>query len=234
MLEPAPDYSSAYDGFRWRIPDRYNIAVDVCDRHAAADASRLALIYENADGEVRRYSFGDMARLSNRLANALAALGIGRGDRVAIWLPQCPETAIAHLAVYKLGAVALPLFMLFGPEALEFRLADSGAKAIVAGHASLAALAEIRERLPKLRHVIVVGEAAAQGHDFDTLIDRASGSFSPVDTAAEDPALIIYTSGTTGPPKGALHAHRVLLGHLPGVEFPHEFFEYLGLVLCRD
>ena len=228
MLPLARDYDSAVAGFRWRIPERYNIAVDVCDRHAAADAGRLALICEDADGTTRRYSFGDMARMSNRLANALRALGIARGDRVAILLPQCPETAIAHLAIYKLGAIALPLFMLFGPEALEFRLADSGARAIIAGEAGLAALAEIRGRLPELAHLIAVGSDAAGAHAFADLLGRASDRFSPADTAAEDPALIIYTSGTTGPPKGALHAHRVLLGHLPGVEFPHEFFPQPG------
>ncbi|MBI1775204.1 MAG: acyl-CoA synthetase [Proteobacteria bacterium] len=228
MLRRAADYTSVYDGFHWRIPERYNIAVDVCDRHALVDPSRLALIYEDADGSSQRYSFGDMTRSSNRLANALRALGIGRGDRVAILLPQCPETAIAHLAIYKLGAIALPLFMLFGPEALEFRLADSGAKAIIVGAAGFGALAEIRSRLADLAHVIVVGAKAPNAHPFQHLLDRASDRFDPIDTAADDPALIIYTSGTTGPPKGALHAHRVLLGHLPGVEFPHEFFPQAG------
>jgi acetyl-CoA synthetase len=227
VLPDAKTYDLLRARFAWRVPARYNIAVDVCDRWAR-DPDRLALIHKQADGSLARYSFLDLQRGSNRLANLLAATGVGRGDRVAVLLPQAPETALAHLAAYKLGAIAVPLFTLFGPEALEFRLRDSGAKALVTDGGGLAKLAEIEDRLPELAVVLSVDGATERALDLHGQMARASDSFLPVDTGADEPALIIYTSGTTGPPKGALHAHRVLLGHLPGVELPQELFPQPG------
>jgi len=227
VLPDAKTYDQLRARFSWRVPARYNIAVDVCDRWAR-DPDRLALIHKQADGTLARYSFLDLQRGSNRLANLLAARGIGRGDRVGILLPQAPETALAHLATYKLGAIAVPLFTLFGPDALEFRLRDSGAKALVTDGGGLAKLAEIEDRLPDLAVVLSVDGATERALDLHDQMARASESFRPVDTGADEPALIIYTSGTTGPPKGALHAHRVLLGHLPGVEMPQELFPQPG------
>ncbi len=227
MLRRCDTYDELAASFRWRIPERYNIGVDVCDKWARADPERLALIHLAVDGAVQRYRFSDLMRLSNKLANALAAAGLKRGDRLAILLPQAPETALAHIATYKLGAIAVPLFSLFGAEALEYRLANSGAKIVITDAAGLAKLDEIRDRLPDLQ--VVISTVPAVGAEaLQALIERASDDFTPVDTAADDPALIIYTSGTTGPPKGALHAHRILLGHLPGVEMPHNFFPQPG------
>ena len=226
MLTRGASYEEIRGGFHWRIPDRYNIAVDVCDRHADA-ANRPALIVQDEAGAVRRYGFLDLKRLSNQLANALTALGVERGDRVGILLSQSVETALAHLATYKMGGIALPLFTLFGEDALEYRLKDAGARVLITNGANLHKVAAIRERLPDLQVVLAVdgGEGAL---DFWPTVEKASDAFMPLDTAADDPALIIYTSGTTGNPKGALHAHRVLLGHLPGVEFPHDFFPQPG------
>jgi len=225
MLAPAQSYADAVAGFQWRIPARYNIAADVCDRHAAAGAG-AALIHVGTDGGVSEVSFAGLQQQSSRLAHALTAAGLDRGDRVAVLLPQRPETAIAHLAAFRAGMISVPLFTLFGEDALEFRLADSGASALITDPDSWPKIAAIRDRLPDLRAVYLV-DSAADGDGFsafDAALEKASDSFAPVDTAADDPAVIIYTSGTTGPPKGALHAHRVLLGHLPGVEFPQEFF----------
>lgn len=229
MLQPATDYASTYAGFRWRIPERYNIGVDACDRHAQADPEALALIFEDEAGRAERYRFLDIQRLSNRLANVFRAHGLAPGDRCGVLLPQAPQTAVAHVAIYKSGLIAVPLFVLFGEDALEFRLRDSGARALVTDAANLPKVSALRARLPELRLVLVVGGRGADGTlDFAAALERASDAFVPVATRAEDPALIIYTSGTTGQPKGALHAHRVLLGHLPGVEFPHEFFPQPG------
>ncbi|TQV82063.1 acyl-CoA synthetase [Denitrobaculum tricleocarpae] len=227
MLTPGDSYDEVYKNLNWSIPQHFNIGIDVCDKWA--DSDRLALIHKTSDGRTARYSFRDLKALSNKLANVFKSLGLEREDRIGILLPQAPETAITHIAAYKMGAIAIPLFSLFGEEALEYRLSDSGARAVVTDNAGAARLAEIRNRLPDLRHVLCIDsppdspEASAL-LDFHGLLEPASPDFTPVDTLAEDPALIIYTSGTTGPPKGALHAHRVLLGHLPGVEFPHEFF----------
>ena len=224
MLRPGKTYLEVYKSFHWEIPQYYNIGVDICDKWAR-QPDRLALIYEDESGRVEKYTFADLKRLSNRLANGLNASGIGPGDRFGILLPQCPETAISHIAAYKLGAIAIPLFTLFGTDALEYRLSNSEAKGIVTDRENLPKIMEIRENLPGLQVVIVTrGEKADNVLDFEKLIEKGSADFRPVKTRLDDPALIIYTSGTTGPPKGALHAHRVLLGHLPGVEFPHNFF----------
>ena len=212
--------------FGWRVPARYNIGVDVADRQRG-DAT--AMIVERQDGTVERFTFGAITRLSNRLANVLSALGIASGARVAILLGQGPETAIAHVATYKLGAIAVPLFVLFGEEALAYRLIDSGARVLITDAANWPKIAALRDRLGELAHVLVVdGGGVDATHDFAAMLARASESFTSVDTAADDPAIIIYTSGTTGPPKGALHAHRVLLGHLPGVEMPQRLFPQPG------
>ncbi len=231
MSQPGDSYEAVYGGFRWRIPARYNIGVDVCDKWAR-DGDKLALIHETADGDVETYSFAQIKSLSDRFANALRHLGIGPGDRVAVLLAQGPETAVAHIAIYKLGAVVMPLFTLFGPEALEYRLANSGAKAILSDAENLAKVTPLLDRLPGLEILISIdggdGGDGGADHDYGALIERASDSFEPVDTAADDAAMIVYTSGTTGPPKGALHAHRVLLGHLPGIQAHHEGFPQAG------
>jgi acetyl-CoA synthetase len=211
------------DRFQWSVPRRFNIGSDVVDRHDG-----LALIEIEPDGKVREISFAAIRALVNRLANALAARGLQRGERVAILLPQRHETAVAHVAVYKAGLVAVPLFTLFGEEALQFRLENSGARAIVTDREGAAKLQGLRERLPELRFVFCADGAAPGAIDLHGALDQASDRFEPADTAAEDPAVIIYTSGTTGQPKGALHAHRVLLGHLPGVEHPHDGFPQPG------
>ncbi len=227
MLPSAESYEELRARFRWAVPARYNIGVDVCDKWAG-EPDRLALVYKRGPGapgpEVARYTFRDLKRLSNKLANALSALGLARGARLGILLPQAPETALAHIAAYKLGAIAVPLFTLFGAEALEYRLADSGATALVTDTGGLAKIAEIRGRLPALAFVLCVDGPAEGALGFHQELEAARDAFTPVDTRADDPALIIYTSGTTGPPKGALHAHRSLLGHLPGVEMPQELF----------
>ena len=227
MLTRAASYEALVGGFRWKIPARYNLGHDLCDKHGD---EALALIHEREDGQVERWRFGEIRRQANRLANLLLGHGLARGDRVGILLPQRPETAFAHVACYKAGLVAIPLFTLFGEDALAFRLGDAGARAVITDAASYAKLRPIRDRLPDLELVLVVDEAK-DGAGFAALapaLAKSSDSFVTVDTAADDPALIIYTSGTTGNPKGALHAHRVLLGHLPGVEYPHEFFPQAG------
>jgi len=224
VLKPGKTYDEVYQSFRWEIPEFYNIGVDVCDKWAH-QRYRLALIYENETGEVEKYTFWDLMRLSNGLANGLKAHGIEPGDRFGIMLPQSPEAGISHIAVYKMGAVVIPLFTLFGTEALEYRLSNSRARGIVTDEANLPKVLEIRDRLPDLQTIVLArGETPDRVTSFWELIEKGSSSFQPVKTRADDPAFISYTSGTTGPPKGAFHAHRVLLGHLPGVQFPHNFF----------
>ena len=232
MLQQGQDYAATVAGFRWQIPHHYNIGADVCDRWAETAPDRLALIDAPEGGEVVHWRYGALRDASNRLANVLAGLGVGRGgglpDRVAVMLPQRVETALAHIATLKLGCVSLPLFTLFGPEALIHRLTHSGAKVVITDAAGAARLAPLRDQLPALRHVLSVEGAAEGALDSSALMAAASEQFTAVRTLAEDPALLIYTSGTTGNPKGALHAHRVLPGHLPGVEISHDFLGQPG------
>jgi len=222
VLPQAQDYDSLYRQFRWNIPARYNIGVDVCDRWAAHEPGRLAILHLRPDGGEDAVTYGALRETSNRLANVLRAQGGKRGDRVAIFLPQAPEVAAAHVAIYKLGSVALPIAVLFGPDALSYRLQNSGAKALLTNTQGLAKLAQVRGEVPDLACVLAIDDNLAG------LLARASADFTPVDTGPDDPAMMIYTSGTTGQPKGALHAHRVLLGHLPGAELPHYPFPQAG------
>lgn len=230
MLLPrdARTYDDLVARFRWQVPARYNIGHEVCGRHAA-DRSRFALYYEDESGATAALTYWDLQVRANALSNALDALGVRRGDRVAILLPQRPETVVAHVAIYQMGAIALPLSHLFGPDALEYRLVDAGAKAAIVDPDTLPKLWAVKERTPELRHVIGVAGARETGVlGWEDLIERASRAFVCVDTAADDPAMIIYTSGTTGSPKGALIAHRTLIGNLSGFCCSHDFFPELG------
>lgn len=235
MLTAGLSYRALYDGFSWPMPKTYSIAQDCCDQWADRDPDRIAIRHEAADGSVSEIRFGALRASSNRLANALVAKGLGAGDRVAILLPQRPETAIAHLACYKIGAVAVPLASLFGIEALSFRLQDSGAAAIVTDAPGLEKILSIRDLLETAPLIVHVdgGGTVSSGNivDFTALTERASDRFDTPLFDPDQPAMMIYTSGTTGPPKGALHGHRVLLGHVPGVQMPHEDFPQTGDVM---
>jgi acetyl-CoA synthetase len=221
MLPDAKDFDQLTRQFRWAIPAQYNIGVDVCDKWAEADPTRLAILHVQSDGREDRVTFGALRDASNRLANALRAQGVMRGDRVAIFLPQSPDVAVAHVAIYKLAAIALPIAVLFGPDALSYRLQNSGAKALITNTAGLAKLADIRTEAPDLTCVLCVDGAGDGAIDLTTELARASFAFTAEITTPDDPAMMIYTSGTTGQPKGALHGHRVLLGHMPGAELPY-------------
>ena len=221
-------YDELYRSWRWDVPARFNIAQACCGRWAA-DRARFALYWEDESGATAACTFWDIQQRANRLANALSALGVRRGDRVALILPQRPETAIAYMAIFQMGAIALPLSHLFGPDALEYRMHHAGASVAIVEPATLPGLWSIRQRLPELKHVIGAGGARESGvHPWEALLEKASAAFACADTAADDPALIIYTSGTTGAPKGALHAHRVILGNIPGFVYSHDFFPRPG------
>ncbi|HRF72858.1 MAG TPA: AMP-binding protein [Accumulibacter sp.] len=224
MANQAGSYAELCRNFRWQVPEHFNIGVDVCGRWAE-DRSRFALYYEDESGFTSAHTFWDIQRAANRLSNVLAALGTLPGDRIAILLPQCPETAIAHVAIYQMGALAVPLSHLFGPDALEYRLGDAGAHLAIVDETTLPRVQEIRHRLPALRHILGVGAATGDGiKRWADVLELASTRYTPTLTAADDPAMIIYTSGTTGKPKGALMAHRTLLGNLSGYVCSHDSF----------
>ncbi|MEO4000591.1 acyl-CoA synthetase [Mesorhizobium sp. CAU 1732] len=228
MLERRDSYDALYRDFRWHIPERFNIGVAVSDRWAAIEPDRIALIDYRQDGDAETMSYAELAAHSNAFANGLRALGVARGDRVALLLPQSFQTVIAHLAIYKLGAIAVPLALLFGVEALEYRLQTAGVKAVVTTEAGNAKFKTIRARLPALETIVSIDGAGAGALGFDRIVAAGSPYLVAEETGSDDPAMMIFTSGTTGPPKGALHGHRVLLGHLPGVQMPHEFLPQPG------
>ncbi|MGL4729361.1 MAG: AMP-binding protein [Bosea sp. (in: a-proteobacteria)] len=228
MLPDIRNYDRLYAAFQWRVPERYNIGVDVCDRWAKTEPARAAILDVGADGRVVATTYGTLRERSNRLANVLVQRGVKPGDRVAILMPQGRDVAVAHIAIYKLGAIAVPLAALFGVEAISYRLMDSGAAALITDAAGLAKVHTIDTPLPALGFVLCADGASAGALGLDEEIAGASSDFEPRDTFADEPALMIYTSGTTGSPKGALHGHRVLLGHIPGVQMPHEFLPQAG------
>ena len=202
-FHPAP-YDEMVRTFRWEVPARYNIAADVLDKH---DPSRLAMLWEDWQGTERQVTFGDMQSLTNRAANVLREAGVGRGDRVAVMLPPLPESAATFLATYKLGAILLSLSILYGDDAIAHRLRDAGARVVVTDAENRARIDRLRDELPALERILVVGE------DYERRLESASDRFENVDTSPDDPAQLYYSSGTTGLAKGILHAHRYLLAH---------------------
>ncbi len=214
------DYETWRREFRWTVPSAVNIATAILDRHPPTD---LALIDARAGRPLRRYTFGELDELSNRLANLLLDKGLLPGERVGILLPQRVETLLAHLAVYKVAGVTLPLFGAFGQEALRFRLRDSGARFVLTDADNAARVLDLQAELAGLDEVLNV-----DGARFASELDATERWAAHERTKADDPAVIIYTSGTTGAPKGAVHGHRVLFGHLPGVTMPHDRFPQPG------
>ena len=223
----ADRHAALHRGFAWQVPAKFNIGQACCGRWAQSQPRAVAIRWQHEDGRRASLSYGQLQRQANRLAHALRRLGVQPGDRVAIVMPQRFETAIAHIAVYQLGAVAMPLAMLFGPDALAYRLQDSGAVLALVDESAIANLLAARPDCPTLRSVVAVGDAAGQGDiDWAAALAAERDDFMPVDTAADDPAVLIYTSGTTGPAKGALIPHRALIGNLSGFICSQNWFGF--------
>ncbi len=214
---PFGEYETLTREFQWAVPDRYNIAVAAC-RFAKSHPDRVAMYCENDTGKPTQFTFGQLEAMSNQLANTLCALGVKPGDRVGIVLPQRFEAGVAHMAIYKLGAIALPLSVMFGDDAVSYRLADSSATVVIADTPRCELINDLKPALPSLMHVLNCDD------ELPSLLAKAKETFQPVATLADDPAFLIYTSGTTGPPKGALGAHRCLLGNLTGFELSQNYF----------
>ncbi len=221
----ADRHAEIHADFRWQVPASFNIAQACCARWAGLQPDAVAIRWLHEDGRSAELSYGELQRSANRLSHALRRLGVQRGDRVAIVMPQRFETAIAHMAVYQLGAVAMPLSMLFGPDALAYRLQHSEAVVAIADEGAMSGLLAARAEAPLLRCVVAVGDAAGRGDvDWPQALSAEADQFDPVVTGADDAAVLIYTSGTTGPPKGALIPHRALIGNLTGFVCSQNWF----------
>ncbi len=203
-------YDELYNSFKWNVPLKLNLGEALCDVHANEIAT--ALIYEDDDGQSETFSYAELKSLSNRFANYLLDVGVRRGDRVATLLPQRPETAISLFAIYKIGGIAVTLSTLLGSDAIKFRLEDSGSKLAIVDRS---AKSKFDWKETRLENLVVVDSEPGEGErEFSESIN-SSQNFNVIETKSDDPAHIYYTSGTTGQPKGALHAHRFMLGHIP-------------------
>ncbi|QFU08332.1 Acetyl-coenzyme A synthetase [Rhodobacteraceae bacterium THAF1] len=213
MLTRRP-YDVLYDRFRWDLPAAMNMAHQACDGWAATEPDRIAII--DLSGGIRReVTYRQLWHLSRRVEAALMQKGIRPTDRVGVLLSQRPLCAAAHLACWRMGAISVPLFKLFGRDGLMTRLEDAGAGVVVTDQE---------------------GQAALQGSGIGcitraTLPEARAASSAAPEFDPDHPAVLIYTSGTTGAPKGALHGHRVLTGHLPGVEMSHDYLGQRGDVI---
>jgi acetyl-CoA synthetase len=234
LINSPDEYASLHGNFRWKVPQTFNIAL-ACAPQNSLQASQTAIIIDSPSGAIETQSFGELWRDSRKLANALKSMSVTKGERVAIVLPQLVQTPIAHLACYALGAVAMPMSVLFGPDALAFRLDNSQAKVAIIEAQYLANLHAAFNEAPEcaqyLKAIIVVGGgefpskfAGIQHFAWSSLIAKASSTFSALQTKANDAAVLIYTSGTTGPPKGALIPHKALIGNLSGFVASQNWF----------
>ena len=225
-----PQYHALYSQYRWLVPSRFNIAEACCRRWAisGADARRIAVYTEDETGNRDVWTFERLFETANRLSRGLARMGVSRGDRVAVILPQRGETAAAHMAIYQMGAICVPLSTLFGPEALEQRLRDSEARVAIVDATSQAGLLPILHRCPALKQMVGIDLSDERTLAWRSLLARQEPEFTPVDTASSDPALLLYTSGTTGSPKGVLLSHAVLIGNLPGFVASQDWFPHSG------
>lgn len=222
-LAQADQYAALYQDFHWQVPADFNIAALCCTRWAS-EPDRIAIYDDHASSDQQVVTYAQLQRAANRLSHVLQGLGVERGTRVAIVLPQRYEVAVAHIACHQLGAIAMPMSVLFGPDALEYRLQDSGAIVAIVDGAGLANLAPVRAACPQLLQLITLDCESTDSLDWSQAMAQASDKFKPVGTKASDPAVLIYTSGTTGAPKGALIPQSALLGNLSGFVASQNWF----------
>ncbi len=231
-VDLADHYAAMHHGFHWQVDEYFNIADVCCKRWADADVGtdaikKVAIRDHHTGSATVFYTYSKLQQAADALSHVLVQLGVQHGDRVAIVMPQRFETAVAYMAVFQMGAVAMPLSMLFGPEALAFRLMDSEAVVAVCDESSIENVKAVRSECPALRTVLAAGSAAGQGDlDYETAVAAQQRAFAAVKTRAEEAAVLIYTSGTTGPPKGALIPHRALIGNLSGFICSQNWFGF--------
>lgn len=221
------NYEQDYQQFNWEdakkeisyfTGGKLNAAYNAVDRHMHdGKRNKVALYSVNAANKIEKLTFQDIYEQSNKMGNALKKLGVKRGDRVFVFLSRVPELYTSTIAIAKVGAIAGPLFSAFGPDALRDRLVDSEAKIIITSPALKPKLDAIRNQLPDLEYVIVVGGDKSQlgerEYTYEELVENESTKLQCEPMDPEDPLYLLYTSGTTGRPKGVVHVHNDIIGH---------------------
>ena len=214
------NYKKEWSNWKWDIPKQYNIGYDVVDKHTKTDKkNKIALYWENAEGETDKFTFLEMKHLTNKFGNALKKIGFKKGDRFLIRLPNLPQFQISFLGGVKIGVVSIPSSVMFRAHEIEYRINDSGSKAVITTSKYVSEVNEIKEKCPSLKHIIIVDDAYDDQLSYDELMRNSSQNLEIEPTKKDDMALFCYTSGTTGDPKGAVHLHRWVPGNDPSFLF---------------
>ncbi len=214
------NYEKEYDNWKWKIPDDYNIGYDCVDKHTETEKkNKIALYWEDAKGNSDKFTYNDMKRLTNKFGNALKNLGFKKEDRFLIRLPNIPQFQISFLGGVKIGAVPIPSSTMFRDHEIEYRVNDSGSKAVITTQKFLKEVLYIKDSCPTLEKIIIVDEAHDEQLSYDDIMKTASSNLEIEQTKKDDMAFFCYTSGTTGNPKGAVHLHHWVPGNDPSVLF---------------
>jgi len=212
------NYNEEFSKWKWKIPENYNLGHDVVDKHTNSEnKDKIALIWENENGESKKLSFIDIKKLSNKFGNVLKDLGFKKGDRFIIRLPNIPEFHVSFIGGVKIGAVPIPSSVMFRDHEIEYRINDSASKAIITTSNNVKEVNKIKDKCPTLKHVIIIDEPSKNELDYNFLMNNSSESLEIENTKKTDIAFICYTSGTTGNPKGAVHLHQWVPGNDPSI-----------------
>ncbi|MFL2803042.1 MAG: AMP-binding protein [Paracoccaceae bacterium] len=226
MWDRKLNYKELYNKFKWDIPNYYNIGHDICEKWSKKTPKNPAIIDLLPSGKINTTNFEELNIYSNKVANYLKKFGLNKSDRVGILLPQSLECIVSHISVFKIGGISVPLFLLFGPVSLEHRIFDAQIKTVITDERGAKKLRSMRNDIQKELVIFTIEGSINKLNSLTINFSEinVSSNFIGEPTNSEDPALLLYTSGTTGPPKGVLHAHRVLLGHLPAFNFFLDLF----------
>jgi acyl-coenzyme A synthetase/AMP-(fatty) acid ligase len=204
-------YEKRYREFRWNTPAHFNFGATI--DAFAAEPSRVAIVWEDQEGNRARLTFADIRDQSNRIANILAGLGIKRGDGVMLVLPRITLWQAAYIGALKAGAMVIPCVSMLREKDLAYRANHSGATAIIAGLDSAELVADLRSQCPSIKHYLLAASPRPGWTSLRELMNQASARFTPAQTRGSEPAICYYTSGTTKEPKAVLHGHAYIYAH---------------------
>ena len=214
------NYQKEYQKWKWNIPEYYNIGYDCIDKHTKTEKkNKIALYWENEKEETDKFTYNEMKNLTDKFGNALKNLGFKKGDRFLIRLPNIPEFHVSFLGGAKIGAVPIPSSVMFRAHEIEYRINDSGSRAVITTSKYVKTVNEIKDKCPTLKNIIIVDDAYDDQLLYQDLMKKASRKLDIENTKSKDMAFFCYTSGTTGDPKGAVHLHRWVQGNDPSVLF---------------